>query len=43
MLDAIFPNLLTDGDGVATYKGKSFMTSDGPCVAQNKMPDAQVS
>ena len=31
MLDAIFPDLKTDGDGVATYKGKPLMTGDGPC------------
>jgi len=43
MLDAIFPDLLTDGNGVATYKGTQFMTSAGPCVAQNQMADAQVS
>jgi len=43
MLDAIFPDLLTNSDGVATFKGTPFMTSAGPCVAQNKMPDAQVS
>lgn len=43
MLDAIFPDLVTNEDGVATYKGKEFSTSSGPCVAQNKMPNSQVS
>ena len=43
MLDAIFPDLLTDGEGVATFKGTPFMTSAGPCVAQNEMPNSQVS
>lgn len=43
MLDAIFPDLATNGDGVATYKGVPLSTSSGPCVAQNKMPNAEVS
>lgn len=43
MLDAIFPDLLTDSSGVASFKGVSLSTSAGPCVAQNKMPNAQVS
>jgi len=43
MLNDIFPDLVTDGSGVATFKGTPFMTSAGPCVAQNKMPNSQVS
>lgn len=43
MLDAIFPDLVTDDSGVATFKGSPFMTSAGPCIAQNKMPNSQVS
>jgi len=42
MLDAIFPDLKTNGDGIATYKGIPLSTSAGPCVAQNKMPDSPV-
>merc|ERR1712087_424543 len=33
MLDAIFPDLLTDGEGVATFKGTPFTTSAGACKA----------
>jgi methionine--tRNA ligase beta chain len=42
MLNVIFPDLKTDGGGVACYKGRPFMTSAGPCVAQNKMPNTSV-
>ena len=42
MLNAIFPDLKTDSNGVATYNGVSLSTSAGPCVAQNKMPDSLV-
>eukprot|EP00428_Durinskia_dybowskii_P042690 CAMPEP_0170270554 /NCGR_PEP_ID=MMETSP0116_2-20130129/35222_1 /TAXON_ID=400756 /ORGANISM="Durinskia baltica, Strain CSIRO CS-38" /LENGTH=634 /DNA_ID=CAMNT_0010521747 /DNA_START=81 /DNA_END=1985 /DNA_ORIENTATION=+ len=31
MLEAIFPDLKTNGDGVATYKGVPLTTSSGPC------------
>jgi hypothetical protein len=34
MLDVISPDLKTNGEGVATYKGKPFGTSVGPCKAQ---------
>ena len=42
MLDAIFPDLKTNSEGIATYNGVPFSTSAGPCVAQNKMPDSPV-
>jgi phenylalanyl-tRNA synthetase alpha chain len=43
MLDAIFPDLKTNGDGVATYKGKPLATAEGPCKAQNGMANANVA
>mmetsp|Transcript_17453 Transcript_17453/g.19651 ORF Transcript_17453/g.19651 Transcript_17453/m.19651 type:complete len:89 (+) Transcript_17453:1-267(+) len=43
MLDAIFPDLKTDDDGVATYKGVPFATSAGVCKAQNGMANAEVA
>jgi len=43
MLDAIFPDLKTDDDGVATYKGVPFTTSAGVCKAQNGMANAEVA
>ena len=42
MLDKIFPDLKTDGNGIATYNGVPFTTSAGPCVAQNKMANTPV-
>jgi len=42
ILNAIFPDLTTDGNGVATYKGVALSTSAGPCVAQNKLANAPV-
>lgn len=42
MLDAIFPDLSTNSEGVAIYKGVSLLTSTGPCTAQNKMPNSPV-
>jgi hypothetical protein len=42
MLDAIFPDLSTDSEGVVTYKGVVLSTSAGPCAAQNKMPNSPV-
>ncbi|GFH47340.1 phenylalanyl-tRNA synthetase alpha chain [Chaetoceros tenuissimus] len=42
MLDKIFPDLSTNSEGVATYKGVVFNTSAGPCVAQKKMPNSPV-
>lgn len=43
MLDVIFPDLKTDSEGVATYRGTPMMTSAGPCVAQNGMASADVA
>jgi len=42
MLDAIFPDFVTNSNGVATYKGVALSTSAGPCTAQNQMPNAPV-
>lgn len=42
MLDKIFPDLSTNSEGAATYKGVVFNTSAGPCVAQKKMPNSPV-
>ena len=42
MLNAIFPELKTDGDGVATYSGVPLSTSAGLCVAQNKLANTPV-
>lgn len=42
MLDVIFPDLSTDTNGVATYKGIPLSTSAGPCMAQNKMPSSPI-
>lgn len=41
MLDAIFPDLKTDSDGIATYKGIPLSTSAGVCKAT--LPDADVA
>ena len=43
MLDAIFPDLKTDGSGTAMYKGKALSTGAGPCVAQNNLANAAVA
>lgn len=43
MLDAIFPDLKTDGEGVATYKGKPFNTAAGVCQAQGGMANAEIA
>lgn len=43
ILDKVFPDLKTDKDGVATYKGVPLSASSGKCVAQGGLPDAQVS
>ena len=41
MLDEIFPDLRTDGEGVATYKGAPLRTSAGPCRAS--LPNADIA
>jgi len=43
MLDKIFPELKTDKDGVATYKGSPLMTSAGVCKTLTEMSGAKVS
>ena len=43
MLDAIFPDLRTDGEGVACYKGVPLTAGGGACVAEGGLGDAQVS
>lgn len=43
MIDVIFSELRTDGMGVATYRGVPLSTSAGSCVAQDNLPDCQVS
>ena len=43
MLEIIFPDLKTNGGGVATYKGTPFTTSAGACKAQNGMSNANIS
>ena len=43
MLDVIFPDLSTDANGVATYKGVPLSTSAGSCVAQNKMANSPIA
>lgn len=42
MVDAIFPLLYTNDQGVATYQGVPLSTSAGPCIAQNNMPNSRV-
>jgi methionyl-tRNA synthetase len=43
MLEAILPDLKTNHDGVACYKGIPLMTTAGKCVAQNNTPDAEIA
>ena len=43
MLDAIFPDLRTDSNGVASYKGVPLTAGGGSCVAEGGLADAQVS
>lgn len=41
MLEEIFPDLRTNGDGVATYKGAPLKTSAGPC--RSSLPNAEIA
>jgi len=41
MLDVIFPDLVTDADGVATYRGAPLKTSAGAC--SSGLPNAKIS
>lgn len=43
VLDKVFPDLRTDGNGVASYKGVPLTAGSGSCVAEGGMADAQVS
>ena len=43
IFEKVAPDLVTDDDGVATYKGVKFTTSKGPCVAEKKMKGGHVS
>jgi len=43
MLDVIFPDLRTDSNGVASYKGVPLTAGTGKCVAEGGLGDAQVS
>jgi methionine--tRNA ligase beta chain len=43
MLDKIFPDLKTNSDGVATYKGVSLTTDAGVCKAQTGLSGADVA
>lgn len=42
ILDAVFPFLQTDSNGVATYKGVPLTTSAGPCQASG-LPNAPIA
>jgi aminoacyl tRNA synthase complex-interacting multifunctional protein 1 len=39
-LDKITPDLHTDGNGIATYRGVPFTTSAGPC--RSSVPNASI-
>ena len=43
MLDVIFPDLKTDSEGVATFKGAALSTSAGACKAQDGLANANVA
>jgi len=43
ILDKVFPDLRTDSDGVAAYKGVALTAGSGKCIAQGGLADAQVS
>lgn len=43
MLDKIFPDLKTDEDGVATYKGVPMTAGSGKCMAQDGLANAEIS
>jgi len=43
VLDKVFPDLKTDSNGVASYKGIPLTAGSGSCVAEGGMADAQVS
>jgi len=43
MLDAIFPDLKTNEDGVASYKGVPLTAGSGKCIAEGGLANAQVN
>ncbi|GFH45848.1 hypothetical protein CTEN210_02322 [Chaetoceros tenuissimus] len=43
LLDIVFPELKTNVDGIATYKGSPLFTSAGSCRAQRGLANADVS
>ena len=43
ILDKVFPDLNTDSNGVASYKGIPLTAGSGSCVAEGGLADAQVS
>ncbi len=43
ILEAVFPDLRTDSNGVASYKGVPLTAGSGNCVAEGGMADAQVA
>ena len=43
MLDAIFPDLKTNEDGVASYKGVPLTAGTGECIAEGRLANAQVN
>jgi len=43
MLDAIFPDLKTNEDGVASYKGVPLTAGSGKCIAEGGLSNAQVN
>lgn len=43
ILEKVFPDFITDGDGVATYKGVPLTAGSGKCVAEGGLANAQVA
>ena len=43
ILDKVFPDFMTDGEGVATYKGVPLTAGSGKCVAGGGLANAQVA
>ena len=43
ILDKVFPDLKTDSNGVASYKGVPLTAGSGNCVAEGALADAEVS
>eukprot|EP00548_Thalassiothrix_antarctica_P014842 CAMPEP_0194165326 /NCGR_PEP_ID=MMETSP0154-20130528/1270_1 /TAXON_ID=1049557 /ORGANISM="Thalassiothrix antarctica, Strain L6-D1" /LENGTH=298 /DNA_ID=CAMNT_0038875727 /DNA_START=92 /DNA_END=988 /DNA_ORIENTATION=+ len=43
MLNVIFPDLRTNDEGIATYKGEPLAVGEGVCKAEGALPNAEVS